>query len=99
MSTEFTKQSIKLAMRDLIVEKSKTNKRLYPKNKMYVPNNKNLQLFLLQQDHNPPIYDHLEFKTMLQKLQKNWFWINIASYCKQYAVNCATCRHIKAYNM
>ena len=65
---------------------------------MYVPNNKNLQLFLLQQHHDTPTQGHPGFKTMLKKLQENWFWIGMAIHCKQYAVNCAMCRCLKVYN-
>ena len=65
---------------------------------MYVPNDKNLQLFLLQQHHNPLTQGHPGFKAMHRKLQENWFWFGMANHCKQYATNCATCRHTKAYN-
>ena len=95
---ELAKQGIKLAMGDLTVEGSGTSKRLYLRSRMYVPNNENLQLFLLQQHHNPPTHGHPGFKTMLRKLQENWFWIGMANHCKQYAVNCATCRRSKGYN-
>ena len=49
------KQDIKLAMEDLTLEGSEGSTELYVKDKMYVPNDKNLRLFLLQQHHNPPI--------------------------------------------
>ena len=91
-------QSIKLAMRDLTVKNSGNSKRLYMKRRMYIPNDKNLQLFLLQQHHNLAIQKHPGFNAMQQKLLKNWFKFSMASHCKQYAINCATCRRIKAYN-
>ena len=48
LSAELTKQNIKLAMGDLVVERNGATKRLYVKSKIYIPNDKNLQLFLLQ---------------------------------------------------
>ena len=95
---ELTKQNIRLAIKNLTVESSGNGKRLHMKRKMYVPNDKNLQLFLLQHYHTPPTHDHPGFKIILQKVQENWFWFGIASHCKRYATNCATCRHTKAYN-
>ena len=60
LPTALTKKGIRLSMEDLKIE----NKQLYMKNRMYVLENKPLQLFLLQQYHNPPIHDHSEYKTM-----------------------------------
>ena len=48
LPVELTKQDIKLSMRDLTVSKNKP-KVLYVKEKMYMPENQELQLFLLQQ--------------------------------------------------
>ena len=67
------------------------------KKKMYVPNDQNLKLFLLQQHHEPAIQSHPGYKSMLRKMLKNWFWIGMARDCKWYATNCSTCRHTKAY--
>lgn len=52
---ELAKQDIKLAMRNLTINKNNDSKKLYVKNKMYIPNDKNLQLFLLQQYYNFPM--------------------------------------------
>ena len=98
LPANFTKQGIKLAMGDLTLEGNKDSTRLYVKNRMYVPNDKNLRLFLLQQHHNPPIQGHPSYKNMLQKLLENWFRIGMARDCKQYTANCSTCRCTKAYN-
>ena len=92
------KQGIKLAIGNLMVERSGISKRLYLRRKMYAPNDKNLQLFLLQQHHDPPTQSHPGFKPILRKLQENWFWIGMANSCKQYATNCATSSRTKAYN-
>ena len=48
LSAKSAKQGIKLALRDLTVAIIGNSKRLYVKNRMYVPNDKDLQLFLLQ---------------------------------------------------
>ena len=85
-------------MGDLTVVGIGVSKRLYLRRRMYVPSNENLHLFLLQQHHDPPAHGHPGFKSMLRKLQENWFWIGMANGCKQYATNCATCRRTKAYN-
>ena len=66
---------------------------------MYVPENKPLQLFLLQQHHNPSIHGHPEYKAMYQKIQTNYFWFNMSKHCKQYSSNYLTCRHTKAYTV
>lgn len=63
------KKGIALSMGDLKIE----NKRLYIKNRMYVPDNKKLQLYLLQQHHDPPIQGHPGYKAMYQKIQANYF--------------------------
>ena len=68
LPVELTKQGIKLAMGDLTIEGSGNARRLYVKGKMYVPNNENLQLFLLKQHHDPPAHGHPGYKAMFQKL-------------------------------
>ena len=93
-----TKQGIKLATGDLTLKGSGRNTRLYVKSKMYVPNDENLKLFLLQQHHNPPTQSHPGYKAMLWKLLKNWYWLGMPGDCKRYATNCLVCRRTKAYN-
>ena len=68
------------------------------KEKMYMPENKKLQPFLLQQHHNLASQIHSSYKTMFQKLQENWFWFGMAKHCKQYASSCSICKRSKAYN-
>lgn len=58
-------------MENLTINKNNRNTNLYMKNKMYISNDKSLQLFLLSQHHNLPTQSHPGFKTMVQKLQKN----------------------------
>ena len=98
LPAKITKQGIKLAMGDLTLQGSGRSTRLYMKSKMYVPNNKKLKLFLLQQHHDLPSQGHLEHKAMLRKLLENWYWLGMPQDCKQYATNCSTCRRTKAYN-
>ena len=93
-----TKQGIKLAVGDLTIEGDRSSTRLYVKGKMYVPNDQNLKLFLLQQHHEPAMQGHPGYKAMLQKLLENWYWLRMPRDCKQYATNCSTCRRTKAYN-
>ena len=57
------KKDIILSMRDLI-----KSKQFYVKNKIYVPENEVLQLYLLQQYHNSPIHSHPGYKAMYQKI-------------------------------
>ena len=92
-----TKQGIKLAMGDLTIQGDRSSTRLYVKGKMYVPNEKNLRLFLLKEHHDPPIQGHPGYKAMLRKLLENWYWFEMPRDCKQYVTNCSTCRHTKAY--
>ena len=87
------KKGIVLSMRDLKIK----NKRFYMKNRMYVSENEALQLHLLQQHHDPPIYGHPGYKAMYRKIQANYFWFDMIKHCKQYVSNCLTCRHTKAY--
>ena len=88
-----TKKGIVLSIGDLKIE----SERFYVKNRMYVPENKPLQLFLLQQHYDPSIHSHPGYKAMYQKIQANYFWFDMAKHCKQYASNCSKCRHTKAY--
>ena len=44
------------------------NKQFYVKNRMYISENKPLQLFLLQQYHDSPIYGHPGYKAMYWKI-------------------------------
>ena len=97
LPAEITKEGIKLAMGDLTLKSSGRSTRLYVKGKMYVPNDKKLKLFLLQQHHDPPIQGHPGYKAMLWKLLENWYWVRMPQDCKQYATNCFPCRRIKAY--
>ena len=72
--------------------------RLYVKGKIYVPENENLRLFLLQQHHDLPTQGHPGYKTMLRKMLENWYWLKMPQNCKRYATNCLVCRRTKAYN-
>ena len=63
LSIELTKQGIKLSMKDLSISKNEP-KRLYVKRRIYMPENKKLQLFLLQQYYNPANQSHLGYKAM-----------------------------------
>lgn len=54
------KKGIVLSIGDLKIK----NERLYVKNRMYIPENEALQLYLLQQHYNLPIYSHPGYKTM-----------------------------------
>ena len=98
LPTKITKQSIKLAMEDLTVGGSGRNTRLYVKSKIYVPDDQNLKLFLLQQHHEPAMQGHPGYKAMLRKLLENWYWPGMPRDCKQYATNCSVCWRTKAYN-
>ena len=98
LPTDLAKQIIKFAMGDLTLAGSGRSTRLYVKGKMYVPNEEKLRLFLLQQHHNPPTQGHPGYKFMLWKMLENWYWLGMPRDCKQYATNCSTCRHTKAYN-
>ena len=93
LPTALTKKGIVLSMGDLKIK----NKQLYVKNKMYVPENEALQLHLLQQHHDSPIHSHSGYKVMYQIIQANYFWFEMAKYCKQYASNYSICRHTKTY--
>ena len=95
---ELTRQGIKLAMKDLTLKGSGRSTKLYMKSKMYVPNNENLKLFLLQQHHDLPTQGHPGYKAMLWKILENWYWVGMPRDCKRYATNCSTCRRTKAYN-
>ena len=77
LPAEITKQDIKLAMGDLTLKGSGKSTRLYVKDKMYVPNDENLKLFLLQQHHDPAIQGHPGYKAMLQKLLENCYWLGM----------------------
>ena len=36
---------------------------------------------------------------MYRTIQTNYFWFEMAKYCKQYVSNCSTCRRTKAYTV
>ena len=67
LPAKLIKQGIKLAIRDLTLRNSGCGEsvRLYVKDRMYMPNDNSLKLFLLQQHHNPPTQSHPGYKTML----------------------------------
>ena len=98
LPADLTKQGIKLAMGDLTLNGSGSSTRLYVKSKMYVSNDENLKLFLLQQHHDPPTQGHPGYKAILWKMLENWYWLRMPQDCKQYATNCLVCRRTKAYN-
>ena len=97
---DFTKRGIKLAMEDLTLEDNGRggSTKLYVKDKMYVPDDEKLRLFLLQQHHDPLIQGHLRYKAMVWKLLEKWYWAGMPQSCKQYATNCLVYRRTKAYN-
>ena len=67
LPADFTKQGIRFAIENLtLIDNGRgESTRLYVKDKMYVPGNEKLRLFLLQQHHDPPIQSHLGYKAML----------------------------------
>ena len=73
LPADLTKQDIKFAIKNLTLKGSWRSTKLYVKGKMYVPNNKSLKLFLLQQHHNPAIQSHSGYKAMLWKFLENWY--------------------------
>ena len=87
-------------MRDLTLKNNgrRESVKLYVKDKMYVPSEEKLKLFLLQQHHNLPTQGHPSYKAMFQKLLENWYWFEMPRNGKQYATNCSVCRRTKAYN-
>ena len=99
LPADLIKQGLKLVMGDLTLNSGPGDStRLHVKGKMYVPDDKRLRLFLLQQHHNPLIQGHSEYKSMLWKLLENWYWLGMPQDCKQYATNYSTCRRTKAYS-
>ena len=66
--TALTKKGVVLLIRDLKIGK---NRCLYVKNRMYVLENKSLQLFLLQQYHNPLIHSHLGIKLCIRRYKRD----------------------------
>ena len=60
LPTVLTKKSIVLSIEDLKIK----NEQLYVKNRMYVPENKLLQLFLLQQHHDSLIHGQPGYKAI-----------------------------------
>lgn len=63
-------KQVKLSMGDLKVENSK----LDVKGRMHIPDDEELQLYLLQQNYDPLSQGHPGYKAMFGTMQANYFW-------------------------
>ena len=88
-------KKIKLSMGDFRVNRNK----LYIKRRLYISNDNELKICILQQHHDPPEQRHSSYKTMFQSMQNGYFWPNIPKNYKKYAVNYDTCHRTKAHNV
>ena len=67
LPSDLTKQGIKFAIGDFTLKNNGRgrNVRLYVKDRMYIPSEEKLKLFLLQQHHNFPTQSHPGYEAML----------------------------------
>ena len=88
-------KQVKLAIKDLEVK----NNKLYIRDQIYVPNNKKLQLYLLQKYYDSFKQGYSDHKAIFQDIQTRYYWPNMVKNCKKYTVNYSICCRTKAYHI
>jgi len=64
-------------------------------NRMYVPDNANLHLRVLQYHHNHVLAGHLGQNKTLELIQKHYTWPNIRDDVQKFCKSCVTCMRSK----
>jgi len=64
-------------------------------NRMYVPDNANLRLRVLQYHHNHVLAGHLGQNKTLELIQKHYTWPNIHDDVQKFCKSCVTCMRSK----
>jgi hypothetical protein len=80
-------QGVKLAMGDLEVR----DHRLWVGQRLYIPEDHNLRLRIMEAHHTSPIAGHPGEKGMYRSMLRNYFWPGMKRDCQQYASNCPSC--------
>jgi len=64
-------------------------------NRMYVPDNTNLRLWVLQYHHNHVLAGHLGQNKTLELIWRHYTWLNICDDVQKFCKSCVTCMRSK----
>ena len=65
------------------------------KDKLYVPNVLEIQLFIMNEMHKPPFVGHPGYQQMVTALRKQFFWPGLKSDVIEYLSKCIECQQVK----
>lgn len=66
------------------------------KDKVYIPNNNDLQLRILREKHDHPTAGHQGFRKTLEMLQREYFWPSMRQFVQDYCTTCDECLRAKS---
>ena len=69
---------------------------LHLDNHIYVPNVKNLRLWVLQYKHDHPISGHFGHNRTLDLFRREFVWLDLRNSVKSYIKSCTTCMRSKS---
>jgi hypothetical protein len=70
------------------------------KKKVYltIPNNKNIQLWLIQKYYSIPISDHVGIEKTYDGIAQNFYWPKLSKDIKKFVTVCNECQQNKSSN-
>jgi hypothetical protein len=66
------------------------------KNKIYVPNNIELKILILEEVHKKPYSGHPGYQKTITTLKKEYFWPRMKTKVVEYLARCLECQQVKA---
>jgi hypothetical protein len=66
------------------------------KNKIYVPNVKDLKLMILKEMHNVPYAGHPGYQKTMEVVKSHYFWPIMKREIAEYIAKCMECQKVKA---
>src|SRR5580692_9461226 len=65
------------------------------KNRVYVPNNRDIRQLIITETHESPVAGHPGHLKTLYLLKERFYWPSMAVMTKQFTDRCATCQQMK----
>ena len=65
------------------------------KDRLYILNDLEIKLFILNEMHKPPFAGHLGYQKMVTTLRKQFFWPGLKSDVVEYLSKCIECQQVK----
>ena len=68
---------------------------IWLKDRLYILNDLEIKLFILNETHKPPFAGHPGYQKMVTTLRKQFFWPGLKSDVVEYLSKCIECQQVK----